>query len=104
MATRDTINVIKSQGDVKLNVDEFPWKLSVVNTFESARNDAMELAKADPFVLQSGVAMHDSDAEGFSEAATESANLVDDDTPSCQHSESEVLSDNDYASIEIEAV
>jgi hypothetical protein len=33
-----------SQGDTKINVDDFRWKASVINEFESARNDAFVLS------------------------------------------------------------
>jgi hypothetical protein len=41
---RNIISIMKGQGDIKVNVDDFRWKASVINEFESARNDALILS------------------------------------------------------------
>lgn len=41
---RNIISIMTSQGDTKINVDDFRWKANVINEFESARNDALVLA------------------------------------------------------------
>lgn len=41
---RNIISILKSQDTTKVNVEDFRWKASVINEFESARNDARFLA------------------------------------------------------------
>lgn len=103
VAIRDTISVIKSQGDTKLNVDDFPWKANVIESFESSRNDGIKMIGDDPKLLSATNVTSDF---GHNVATTEFefAKLENGNLYLNQNAEDEVISDNEFSHIETEAV
>jgi hypothetical protein len=70
---RNIISIMTSQGDTKINVDDFRWKASVINEFEAARNDALVLA-GDPTAY---LGEKDTNDEGINETEESDAHGAD---------------------------